>query len=77
MDNHHIIRFRLDINPSQFLNYYRGHSKSVLALSMNGKRVQFPANALRPFLGREGIHGCFEIEFDENYKLVELARLSS
>lgn len=69
--------FRLSISSEQFLAYYRGHASAVLASSTDGKKIQLPANALRPFLDNQGVHGCFEIQFSRDNKLVKLEKISA
>jgi hypothetical protein len=69
-------RFRLDISAERFLAYYRGAARNVVATAFDGRRVQFPADALRPFLSREGVRGEFLLEFDANNKLVALRKVA-
>jgi len=64
------LRVLLNISAEDFLSYYRGDAQTVIAQSKDGRRVQFPANALRPFLTHSGIQGEFAIRFDENHKLI-------
>ena len=69
-------RFRLDISADRFLAYYRGTARAVLATTVDGRRVQFPANALRPFLSHEGVRGEFLLEFDADNKFIALHKLA-
>ena len=69
--------FSLSISSEQFLAYYRGHSSTVLATSADGKMIQFPAIVLRPYLDAQGVHGCFEIQFNQVNKLVRLEKISA
>ncbi|MES9870333.1 MAG: DUF2835 domain-containing protein [Sedimenticola sp.] len=70
------IRFHLAIPADSYLRYYRGDAQVVSAVSEDGRRVEFPATALRQFVSRDGIYGYFELVIDRNNKLVELLRLS-
>lgn len=69
------IRFRLDISPELYLSYYQGAVRSVIATGRDGRRVQFPAERLRPFVSHDGVRGEFELEFDANHKFVALRRV--
>ncbi|MBU2710175.1 DUF2835 domain-containing protein [Zooshikella harenae] len=54
----------LNISPEEYLRYYKGSAKQVLAHTFDGRSVSFPANILQRFLTHEGIQGQFVIEFD-------------
>lgn len=69
------VRFRLDISSDVYLAYYQGAVRSVIATGRDGRRVQFPADRLRPFVTHEGVRGEFELEFDANNKFVALRRV--
>ena len=64
------IRFRLAISAEEYLNYYQGSAQVVVARSDDNRIIQFPASAIREFVTHEGIHGSFEISFDQNNKLI-------
>ena len=66
------IRFRLAISAEEYLSYYQGSAKVVVARSDDNKTIRFPANAIRKFVTHDGIFGEFEIVFDENNKLIEI-----
>ncbi|GAA3979418.1 DUF2835 domain-containing protein [Allohahella marinimesophila] len=66
----------LSISPDEFLRVYQGHAKAVSAQSIDGRRVQFPAAVLRPFLLHDGIQGRFEIHFDGDHKFAGIRRLT-
>lgn len=71
------IRFRLNISPEHYLAYYQGAARKVIAISSDGRRIQFPADKLRPFVTHDGVRGEFVIEFDANHKFVALQRIST
>jgi len=73
--NHLRLRFRLDIPAEDYLAYYRGIARDVIARTLDGRRIRFPANSLRDHVRHDGVRGLFEIEFDERHKLVALRRL--
>ena len=68
------IKFYLKISQSDYLRYYRGAASNVVAHAYDGRRIQFPAASLRPFVSHDGIEGEFVLVMDENNKLVELRR---
>jgi len=67
--------FLLNIANEEYLRYYRGSAHNVLVMTWQGKKVQFPASALRPFVTNKGIQGHFVLVMDENNKLVELRKV--
>ena len=69
------IRFRLDISPESYLAYYQGAARNVVATGRDGRRIQFPADRLRPFVTHDGVRGEFELEFDANNKFVAMRRV--
>ncbi len=69
------IYFSLSISADEYLPYYRGQVKNVLVQSHDGRTVRFPANILRPFVGRDGIHGTFALQYDENNKFKGIRRV--
>lgn len=64
--------FDLHISAEKMLGYYRGEVRNVFARATNGQTVQFPASVLQKHVGKDGIHGRFRMEFDENHKFVRL-----
>ena len=69
------IRFRLRIDPDEFEAYYRGEVRNVLVTSIDGRRLQFPANILRPFVTRDGIEGLFVLRYDADGRFHSIERL--
>ncbi|WP_448682020.1 DUF2835 domain-containing protein [Pseudomonas nicosulfuronedens] len=55
---------------------YRGHANRVEVTSRDGRRVNLPAHHLRPFVTHSGVHGSFELEFDDSGRLLALRRLA-
>lgn len=68
--------FSLDISREEYLRYYSGQASVVQVRSHNGLLINFPANAMKPWITHQGVTGNFTIVFDENNKLVELKKLS-
>ncbi|KPK37920.1 MAG: hypothetical protein AMJ69_09910 [Gammaproteobacteria bacterium SG8_47] len=70
------LRIRLELSPAQCLAYYRGVKQAVVARAEDGRTVRFPASELRRFVTPAGVHGSFELRYDDNNKLVSLRRLA-
>ncbi|MCF6234786.1 MAG: DUF2835 domain-containing protein [Gammaproteobacteria bacterium] len=68
-------RFSLAISPEQYLAYYQRTVNNVSVMASDGRRIQFPANLLQKFVTHDGIQGIFEIEFDDQHKLLEIRKL--
>jgi hypothetical protein len=66
--------FRLNISAQDYLAYYQGAAREVVATSSEGLRVRFPASALRPFVTHEGIVGAFVLRVGADNKLHSLHR---
>lgn len=66
--------FVLSISSQQYVQYYRGSVRQVLAQSTTGATVQFPAALLIPFVTSAGISGRFVLTCDENGTGAELRR---
>jgi hypothetical protein len=75
MSNHRRFRFNLDILREEYLSYYAGSARWVVAKAFEGETVRFPASFLREFVSDDGVQGVFEMVVDENDKLVSLKRL--
>lgn len=65
----------LSISETELARYYGGSAQQVLARSRCGTRLQFPAHWLRPFVGHEGVCGCFLLETDNEYRMRRFERL--
>jgi hypothetical protein len=75
MDKPNCIRLFLRISPDDYMAYYRGGIKHVVARARDGRVVKFPASALRRFISRDGIEGEFEIEFGPDSRLKNIRRV--
>ncbi|MFO1475380.1 MAG: DUF2835 domain-containing protein [Verrucomicrobiota bacterium] len=69
--------FELRITPEEYLDYYRGVLKGVVARSTGGQTVQFPASLLQAHLLPDGIHGRFALTCDDQFRNSKLERLPS
>ena len=64
----------LRIEADVYEQMYSGNAKHVIALDVEGRKIQFPAVSLRPFVTREGIEGVFVIQVDEANRLIDIQR---
>ncbi len=67
--------FQLHISSVQYLDYYRGTARSVLARATSGQTVQFPASLLQRFVTPDGIRGNFVLVCNDQHKCVSLRRV--
>lgn len=72
----HCMRFRLAITADKYLAYYKGIARDIVVRSEDNRNIKFPADAIRKFLTHEGIIGLFEIQFDENNKLIKIIKIT-
>lgn len=73
---HTELRFRLDVSSDQFMAHYQGLAASIQTMSLDGRRVRFPASILRPHLRHDGVHGLFVLRIDADNRVVDLRRES-
>ncbi|MFQ5643912.1 MAG: DUF2835 family protein [Thiogranum sp.] len=64
----------LKIAADAYRQMYSGAARHVVALDIEGRTIQLPAAALRPFVTHEGIEGVFVIRVDEANKLIDIRR---
>lgn len=65
----------LVIEAEEYQRMYSGSARDVLCRSVDGRRIRFPANILRPFVTREGIRGRFLINFSDDNRFQSITRL--
>ncbi len=69
------IRFTLTIPAQEYLRYYQGTASQISVRAEDGRRIQFPAYHLRPFVNADGLRGRFEMTLDEHHRFLGLRRL--
>lgn len=67
--------FSLHLTPDQYQRYYQGSAKAVVVTAIDGRTLKFPASAIQQFVTHEGIQGTFEIQFDDNNKMIGISRI--
>ncbi|MFT5394950.1 MAG: hypothetical protein ACI85N_000129 [Gammaproteobacteria bacterium] len=70
------IRFKIVLDADKYLAYYKGIARDIAVRSEDNRKIKFPAGAIRKFLTHEGIFGLFEIQFDENSKLIKITQVN-
>lgn len=68
--------FTLSISPDEYLRYYQGAARNVVAHASDGRTVRFPARELRAYVTRDGVHGRFRLRCDRHNRLVSFERIS-
>ena len=71
------LRFRLALSTEKYLEVYKGNARNVLVHCEDNRRIQFPTSAIQKFLTHDGIYGLFEIQFDENNKLIQIIKVNT
>lgn len=71
----HRIQVAINIAYDDFLPYYEGRVKDVVTRDIRGVSVRFPANALQPYLTHVGVSGVFELQINDNNKLLSCKRI--
>lgn len=65
----------LELSAEACLAHYEGRVGQVMAYSLDGRRVMFPAEALRRVVARDGVHGIFRLCFTSEGRFQSIARL--
>ncbi|MDN3524867.1 DUF2835 domain-containing protein [Halomonas sabkhae] len=66
----------LDLSPAACLAHYEGRVGMVHTRSLDGRSVQFPAEALRRVVTRDGVHGVFRLYVSPEGRFERIRRLS-
>lgn len=66
--------FAIDISSLEYLPYYRGEVRNILVRCTDGRRVQFPATLLTPFVTGGGIRGNFVLTCGDGGTRAQLQR---
>ena len=66
--------FTLHLSADEYLQYYEGVARAIQVRSRCGKTIQFPADKMRKFVFKEGVHGTFIMQLDEQNKFLSLQR---
>ncbi|MDO7083433.1 DUF2835 domain-containing protein [Pseudocolwellia sp. AS88] len=67
--------FHINISYDEFLPYYQGKVTTIVVMSTEGQRIQFPAMHIRKYLLSTGIKGLFCMHTKNNkFLLLEKIR---
>lgn len=69
--------FHLDLSAEQYLDYYRGAARRVVARCTDGFTISFPASLLKAFILPNGVHGDFVLTCDDQHRGAALRRKNS
>ncbi|MCW8900603.1 MAG: DUF2835 domain-containing protein [Gammaproteobacteria bacterium] len=67
--------FTLHLSAEDYLQYYEGRAKFIQVKSRCGKIIQFPADKVREFVLKEGVHGSFKIQLNDDNKFLSIKRI--
>lgn len=65
----------IELSAEACLAHYEGRMGQVQTRSLDGRRVLFPAEALRRVVTRDGVHGIFRLTFSEAGRFLAIRRL--
>lgn len=68
--------FDLDVSSVEYQRWYTGVARDVVVTARDGRRIQFPARVLQPFVSHSGVRGTFAIYFDEHHRYKDIRRLT-
>ncbi len=66
----------MNLSADRYLSHYQGRARSVSVVADDGRRIEFPANALRSFVTKHGVQGHFQLLIDDDNRLLRLERLN-
>ena len=67
--------FNLHLSAEEYLQYYEGIAQAIQVRSLCGKTIQFPADKMRQFVLKDGVHGTFIIQLDKDNKFLSVKQL--
>ncbi|MBZ0331726.1 DUF2835 domain-containing protein [Halomonas sp. ANAO-440] len=65
----------IELSHDACLAHYEGRVGQVHTRSLDGRKVIFPAEALRRVVTRDGVHGRFRLTFSEAGRFVSIRKL--
>jgi hypothetical protein len=65
----------IELSAEACLAHYEGQVEQVYTWSLDGRRVVFPATALRHVVTPEGVHGIFRLRFSAAGQFEAIQRL--
>ncbi|EWG98755.1 DUF2835 domain-containing protein [Halomonas sp. BC04] len=65
----------IELSHAACLAHYEGRVGQVHTYSLDGRKVIFPAEALRRVVTRDGVHGRFRLTFSDAGRFIAIRRL--
>ena len=65
--------FELHLSAEEYLQYYEGAAEAIQVQSRCGKTIQFPADKMREFVLKDGVHGTFAIQLNNENKFLSIS----
>lgn len=77
MSRNQQIYIDIRISAEEMMKLYQGVAQNVSVRARDGRRVQFPASSLRPYVTSSGVEGSFILIVDAQHKLQSISRLGA
>lgn len=68
---------RLNMSAKECLAFYTSQAPNAKTYSVDGRSIIFPRRLLRNMVDREGIHGLFRINYNDQGQFVSIERIST
>lgn len=73
--NKQLLQFSISVSADQFLAVYKGYAKTISVIAHDGRRLEFAAEKLKPFLTHDGINGIFAMQLTAENRFLSIKRL--
>ena len=70
-----VVTVRIKLSQQQLAQWFTGRVNNVVAKSVDHRQVTFPVQVLRPFMGKYGVEGTFEIEYSVEGKFLGIKQV--
>jgi len=68
--------FNLSISAEQTERLYQGHARYIMVHSIEGLKLQLPAQNFKKYVSGAGIQGQFRVKIDADNKIINLQKLA-
>ncbi|WP_346795848.1 DUF2835 family protein [Halomonas sp. Bachu 37] len=65
----------IELTYAECLSHYEGRVGLVRTRSLDGRRVVFPAEAIRRVVTRDGVHGIYRLSFSQEGRFMSIQPL--
>lgn len=73
--NKQLLQFSINLSADKYLAVYKGRVKTISVVAYDGRRLEFAAEKLKPFLTHDGIYGIFAMELTAENQFLSIKRL--